>query len=113
MSKRRRFPASQQPVVVDELEQCVERARRQRRRGDDRKALVLLREACFKAGSDARLWTLYAAQSWRMGRSAEARQALTQALWLRERAHDTARANVLRSLIASVELGNGLTSRAA
>jgi|SRR5688572_30181387 Flp pilus assembly protein TadD len=111
MSKRHRSEVSEQPT--DALEQCLERVRRQRRRGDERKALVLLREACFKAGSDARLWTLYAAQSWRMARFGDARQALRQALWLRERARDTARANVLRSLIASVELGTGFAARAA
>lgn len=110
---RRHRPAATEQLATDPLEECVERARRQRRRGDDRKALVLLREACFEAGSDARLWTLYAAQSWRMARYADARQALRQALWLRERAHDTARANVLRSLIASVELGTGFAARAA
>jgi len=81
----------------------LEQARRQRRRGDARRALVLLREACFLAGTDARLWTLYGIQCWRMSRGDDARQALRQALWLRERAHDEPRARVLRRLLDAAE----------
>lgn len=112
MAKRRGVP---QPVELslDPLEQRVEQARRQRRRGDERKALVLLREACFVAGADARLWVLYAAQSWRMGRLDDTRQALRQALWLRERAHDEPRAKVLRSLIALADAGADFGARHA
>lgn len=113
MAKRRHipaFPSSQS----DPLEQRVEQARRQNRRGEPRKALVLLREACFSAGGDARLWTLYAAQCWRMGRLDDTRQALRQALWLRERANDERRARVLRTLIAAADAGNAFdTLRAA
>jgi Flp pilus assembly protein TadD len=103
MSKRRRQIAP--ACTPDPLEQRVEQARRQRRRGDARKALVLLREACFLAGTDARLWALYAAQSWRMGRLDDTRQALRHALWLREKNHDESRARVLRTLITAADAG--------
>jgi len=101
MSKRRRMS----PVQSDNnLEQQVQQAQRLRRRGDQRKALVLLREACFRAGSDARLWALYAMQCWRMGRADDARQAFRQALWFRERAGDAGRTRVLRALLNAAEL---------
>ena len=105
MAKRRHISAVTSSPS-DPLEQRVEQARRQNRRGEPRKALVLLREACFCAGGDARLWTLYAAQSWRMGRLDDTRQALRQALWLRERANDEPRARVLRTLIAAADAGS-------
>jgi Flp pilus assembly protein TadD len=84
----------------------VQQARRWRRRGDDRKAMLLLREASFQAGDDARLWTLYAAQCWRMRRHDDARQALRQALWFRERAGDVARGRVIRALLLAAEAGD-------
>jgi Flp pilus assembly protein TadD len=113
MAKRRKPPV-QLAAPACPLEQRVEQARRQRRRGDARKALVLLREACFLAGADARLWVLYAAQTWRMGRLDDTRHALRQALWLRERAHDEPRARVVRSLLEAAEAGAAFaTLRAA
>jgi Flp pilus assembly protein TadD len=112
MAKRRGAPV-QPDLAFDPLEQRVEQARRKRRRGDERKALVLLRDACFLAGADARLWVLYAAQCWRMGRFDDTRQALRQALWLRERAHDEPRARVLRSLIAAADAGADFGARHA
>jgi hypothetical protein len=72
-----------------------------------------LREECFRASSDARLWALYAAQSWRMGRRDDACQALRQAIWLRERAHEERRAQVLRALLLSAESGDSPELRAA
>ena len=113
MSRRRSNPGLPSEPS-NPLEQRVEQARRQNRRGEPRKALVLLREACFLAGSNARLWTLYAAQSWRMGRLDDTRQALRHALWLRERDHDEPRARVLRTLIDAADAGQAFeTLRAA
>lgn len=109
MSKRRRQPEGLLAAPSDPLEQRVEQARRHNRRGEARKALILLRETCFFAGCDARLWVLYAMQSWRLGRLDDARQALRQALWLRERAHDDRRAKVIRALLAAAETGGGHT----
>ena len=101
MSKRRRVSPIQ---PENSLEQQVQQAQRLRRRGEQRKALLLLREACFRAGSDARLWALYAMQCWRMGRADDARQAFRQAIWFRERAGDAGRTRVLRALLHATEL---------
>lgn len=87
------------PVVLERLAQ----ARRRRSRGDHRRALVLMREACCLAAEDPVLWTLYGVQCWRGNRRDEARQAIRQALWLRERMGDERRAHVLRALLLAVE----------
>lgn len=87
------------PAVMERLQQ----ARRRRSRGDHRRALVLMREACCLATNDPVLWTLYGVQCWRGNRRDEARQALRQALWLRERMHDERRAHVLRGLLLGIE----------
>jgi Flp pilus assembly protein TadD len=80
----------------------LNRARRHRRRGEHRKAMLALREACFSSDADARLWTLYAMSCLRAGRANDGAQALRQALWLRERCNDDARARVTRILIDRV-----------
>lgn len=68
---------------------------------------MLLREASCLSEEDARVWTLYGVQAWRMGRRSDAQQALKHALWLRERAKDDARARVLRGLLLAVESADG------
>ena len=65
--------------------------------------MVLMREACCLAAEDPVLWTLYGVQCWRVNRRDEARQAIRQALWLRERVGDERRAHVLRALLLAVE----------
>jgi Flp pilus assembly protein TadD len=97
----RRLTPSQS--LSDTVNDRLQRARRQRLRGDQRKALLLLREACCLSENESRLWTLYGVQCWRMGQRDEARQALRQALWLRERDRDKARAHVLRGLLLAME----------
>jgi len=87
------------PVVEERLEQ----ARRRRNKGDQRRALILMREACCLSPQDPVLWTLFGVQCWRTNRRDEARQALRQALWLRERARDARRAHVLRALLLAME----------
>lgn len=77
----------------------LSRVRRMRRRGEQRRAMMTLRDAAYDAGDDASLWTLYADQCIRAGKPDRAEQALTQALWLRERNHDRARAAVTRRLL--------------
>ncbi|MCA9631429.1 MAG: hypothetical protein KC766_27415 [Myxococcales bacterium] len=64
--------------------------------------MLTLRDAAFEAQDDASLWTLYASQCIRAGKPDRAHQALTQALWLRERNHDAARAAVTRRLLAGL-----------
>ncbi len=84
----------------------IQRARRHRERGDDRKALLLLREACCRDERDARLWTLFSVQCWRMGKRDEALRAMRQSLWLRERERDERRARVVRGLLLAMESAN-------
>lgn len=81
----------------------LEQARRRRAKGDYRRALVLLREACCLSAEDPVLWTLLGVQCWRANRRDEARQAIRQALWLRERMGDARRAHVLRALLLAIE----------
>ena len=82
------------------------RARRFERRGDPRRAMLLLREACFRADDSARLWTLYAAVCTRAGRRDDAAEALGRAIWLRERARDITRARVTRELLDRLRAGD-------
>ncbi len=91
----------------------VERARRHAERGDQRRAMQLLREACFEAETAARLWVLYGMQCVRARRRDEALRALRHALWLREKARDVARARVTRDLIERIENGASDLRRAA
>lgn len=97
----RRLAPTQSPT--DAVNDRLQRARRQRLRGEQRKALLLLREACCLSENEARLWTLYGVQCWRMGQRDEAHQALRQALWLRDRERDKPRAHVLRGLLLAME----------
>jgi Flp pilus assembly protein TadD len=83
----------------------VLRARRLRRRGEERRAMLILREACHAAEDCARLWTLYAAQCMRVGKRDDATDALTRAVWLRERDRDAARAKVTRDLLERLAQG--------
>jgi Flp pilus assembly protein TadD len=85
------------------VEQLLDRARTKRLKGDARRALVLLREATCLAEGDARVWTLYAVHCWQLNRRDEGRKAMRQALWLRERQGDHARARVLRQLLLGME----------
>lgn len=86
----------------DPVEALVQRARKSRLRGDQRKALVLLREACAIDEWRARTWAILGAFLMELGRSGEAVLALRQARWLRVREGDRARAAVLDLLIAGV-----------
>ena len=79
------------------------RARRHRRRGDHRQAMLSLREACHTGGQCPRLWTLYADACVRVRRVDDAKQALRQALWLRQRAKDERRVQVIQRLLQQLE----------
>ena len=78
------------------------RARRHRRRGEDRRALVVLREACLRDEDNATLWTLYGAWLAEAGKNEDARRALKHALWLRNTAGQPAKARVTRALLGKV-----------
>jgi len=64
--------------------------------------MVLLREAALANEHDARIWTFYGVQCARIGRLDEARRALQQAAWVRDRNGEPAKANVTRSLITTL-----------
>lgn len=92
-----------QPAVT-----AVERARRQAERGDERRAMLILREECFAVESDAGLWVHYGLSCLRARRRDEGFRALAHALWLRERARDGKRIQVMRDLIAHLSGGGSL-----
>lgn len=93
MSRRRR-PAN---GPMEHAELCVRaRCRRFRRKGQDRKAMLALRDACYRDESDPVLWTVYGAQCDRLGAVEEARRAFAHAIWLRERSRDFPRAAATR-----------------
>lgn len=87
---------------------ALERARRQSERGDERRAMLILREECFALEHDAALWVHYGLSCLRVRRRDEGLRALAHALWLRERARDDARAQVMRDLIAHLAAGGTL-----
>ena len=87
---------------------AIERARRQSERGDERRAMLILREECFAVESDAALWVHYGLSCLRARRRDEGFRALAQALWLRQRARDEARSRVMRDLIAHLSAGGTL-----
>jgi hypothetical protein len=87
---------------------ALERARRQSERGDERRAMLILREECFAVESDAALWVHYGLACLRVRRRDEGFRALAHSLWLRERARDEARAATLRDLIAHLSSGGSL-----
>lgn len=67
--------------------------------------MLVLREACHREATSARLWTLYAVACVRNGRRDDAVDALKQAVFLRERARDVARVRVTRELLDHVTSG--------
>lgn len=75
--------------------------------------MLALRECCYLAREDPRLWTLYGVSCWRARRRDDALMALRQALWLRERRKDLSRARVLRTLLQRIEAGERPVRRRA
>ncbi|HEU4412615.1 MAG TPA: hypothetical protein VFS43_45650 [Polyangiaceae bacterium] len=100
MRKHRRPQATTPTPAEGRGSSLVERARRLRRRGELRKALVALREACLVDEYDAATWTLYGALLVHEGRVDDGRQALKHAVWLRRRLGDEARVRSTEALLA-------------
>lgn len=98
--------SSNPPGFPSRTELLLSRARRAQQRGERRQALVALREATLLAETDAKLWALYGAACAKSNRLDEAERAFTQALYLRQRQHDPARASSLRALIERLGFGN-------
>jgi hypothetical protein len=92
-----------QPAVT-----ALERARRQSERGDERRAMLILREECFATESNAALWVHYGLACLRVRRREEGFRALSHALWLRERVRDDKRSATLRRIIAHLSVGGAL-----
>ncbi|HSN97499.1 MAG TPA: hypothetical protein VLS89_04340 [Candidatus Nanopelagicales bacterium] len=87
-------------ATEDPIEALIRRSRRCRQRGDSRRALVLLREACTLDEWRARTWTLLGALLVNLGRRDEAVGAFDHARWLRSRAGEEGRAVVTARLAA-------------
>lgn len=83
---------------LDSINTLVARARRLWTRGEIRRALSLLREACYEDEWRARTWTIYAARLVEAGQREEAAQAFTRARWLRKREGDGARVAIIERL---------------
>jgi hypothetical protein len=95
-----------QESMAADSSSLVDRARKHLRRGETRKALVALREACAREEEAAWLWTLYGAQLARSGRREEAGAALRHALWLRRTSGDAARARSTKAVLDRVLLAH-------
>lgn len=88
------------PLEADSrLTTLLRRARRHTVRGEARHAMLAMREACFSCETDARLWALYGAACRRASRHDEAKNAIRQAIWLRERERDDRRRSSLERLL--------------
>jgi Flp pilus assembly protein TadD len=96
--------SERRPVIAlepgDPVEVLIARARKSRARGDVRRGLVLLREACALDEWRARTWTILGTRLVELGHTDEAMQAFKQARWLRLRAGERARVHAMDRLIA-------------
>jgi Flp pilus assembly protein TadD len=90
------------PRSDDPVEALITRARKLRERGEARRSLVLLRQACALDEWRPRSYTLLGVQLAREGRHDEAARALNQARWLRARAGDRPRAAATERLAAQL-----------
>jgi Flp pilus assembly protein TadD len=110
MSRRRLRSLSDPHCTERQNEQPREitlarRARKHALRGERREAMLALKQACFSAPGDARLWALYAASCWRLRRYDDAARAFRQAIFLRARSDEAQRVAVLKDLLSAVEAG--------
>ncbi len=96
---RRRPARKLQTQTTDPVSAALARARRARRKGQARQEFHALREACALGEYDATLWTMLGAACMRQERWDEAVSALKHALWLRDRAGESKRAAVTRTLL--------------
>ena len=89
------------PTEAHDVVMC-RRAWRQRKRGDERRAMLLLRDAAHRNEDDARIWALYGVQCGRAGCLEAATRALGHAVWLRVRRQEPRKAQVTRDVMARV-----------
>jgi Flp pilus assembly protein TadD len=102
LSTSHRGAAANARAADDPIEALILRSRRCRQKGDTRRALVLLREACVLEEWRPRTWALLGALLVELSRRDEASAAFGQARWLRLRTGDSARAAVLDRLAAGL-----------
>src|SRR5262245_20810941 len=95
----RRYHSAEVPCC-DRAAELAGRARRLLARGETRRSLVALREACMLDESDAARWMRLGSLLERAGKFDEAARAMKQSLYLREAAGDDQRAAVVRRLLA-------------
>ena len=88
--------------LVDRAEELTSRAQRLRRKGELRRAAMTLREACGLDEENAARWVMLGDVLFRTGKKEEAARAMKQALFLRNRRGDRAKANVIRRLILNL-----------
>lgn len=85
--------------VAERADELTARAHRLRRKGELRRAVVALREACALEEGNAARWVWLADALGRTGKRDEAERALKQSLYLRQQGGEKAKANVVRGLI--------------
>jgi len=91
--------------ALDALDALLRQAARQRRRGDFRRAMQLLKQAAFEESDNAGIWTRYALACMSTGKRDDANKAFAQAIWLQERAGRDRGAEVTRELAALASEG--------
>ena len=99
LPRRRASEPQGEPRIVT----LLRRARRCKLRGETRQSMLAVREACFTSQTDPRLWALYGAACQRARRNDEAKDAIRQAIFLRERERDARRAGSLQRLLLTLE----------
>ena len=91
-----------QPCEIDPRERADEltlRAYKLRRRGELRKSVLCLREACGLDEANAARWMILGVRFAELGKRDDAERSMKQSLFLRERAGEKAKANVVRGLL--------------
>jgi tetratricopeptide (TPR) repeat protein len=84
---------------VERARDLTARAHRLRRKGELRRALVALREACGLDERHAPRWLWLSDVLGLLGKRDEAEQAMRQALFLRQQTGERDKANVIRGLL--------------
>ncbi len=93
------------PLHDEQLAARLRQAARQRRRGDYRRAMQLLKQAAFDEAKNAGIWTRYALSCMSTGKTEDAARAFAQAIWLQEKAGRERGAQVTRELAERVAQG--------
>jgi hypothetical protein len=101
--RRAPSPPTQDADPFERARDLTTRAHRLRRKGELRRALVALREACGLDEHHAPRWLWLSDVLGLLGKRDEAERAMKQALYLRQKRGEQSKANVIRGLL--LELG--------